>query len=164
MPCGRTTEYTAEKADAICALIAEGKSVKSIGQMDDQPSEATIYRWLAANEGFCEKYARAREFQADVYAQEIIDIADDSAGDMIIDPETGAERLNSEHVQRSRLRVDARKWAASKLQPKKYGDRQTVDLNTNEARDPAAIKAELAALVADDPDILSALKADEQTD
>lgn len=160
---GRQTEYTDEKADAICALIAEGKSVKSIGQMEDQPSEAVIYKWLARFPEFVEKYARAREQQADVYAQEIVDIADDGSNDWM--ERNGEENegwlLNGEHVQRSKLRIDARKWAASKLQPKKYGDKQSIDLNTNETRDPDAIKAEFASLLAENPALKKAL---EQTD
>ena len=31
--------------------------------------------------------------------------------------------VNNEAVQRSRLRVDARKWLMSKLMPKKYGEK-----------------------------------------
>lgn len=140
---GQPTKYTEEKATAICSMIAEGKSVREIGAMKDQPSERTIYNWLASTEEFLQKYTRAREQQAEVYAQEIIDIADDSTGDMIVDDE-GNERLNSEHVQRSKLRIDARKWAASKLQPKKYGDRTAIDVGMQ--GDTAALMGELSAL------------------
>ena len=144
MPGGQPTKYTEEKATKICSLIAEGKSVRAIAKLKDQPSEATIYNWLVAHPEFLEKYTRAREQQAEVYAQEIIDIADDSTGDMTVDPETGAERLNSEHVQRSKLRIDARKWAASKLQPKKYGDRTAIDVGMQ--GDTAALLGEMSAL------------------
>ncbi|MRT15312.1 hypothetical protein GJV07_24145 [Enterobacteriaceae bacterium RIT711] len=69
-----------------------------------------------------QQYARAREVQAEILAEEIIEIADDSSGDVIVD-EDGHEQTNHERVARSRLRVDARKWYASKLAPKRYGDR-----------------------------------------
>ena len=76
-------------------------------------------------------YTRAREVQAEIMAEEIIAIADDSAGDITID-EDGREIVNHEAIQRSRLRVDARKWVAAKLLPRKYGDHEhktvTLDL------------------------------------
>ena len=68
------------------------------------------------------QYARAREEQAETYADEIVAIADDGRNDTYID-ENGNERVNQDVVARSRLRVEARKWVASKLKPKKYGDR-----------------------------------------
>ena len=108
---GRPSEYTEEKADAICALISQGESVKSIGGMKDMPSEAGIYKWLAAYPTFVEKYTRAREQQADVYSQQIVDIADSAT---------------PEDYMVAKLRLDARKWAASKLAPKKYGDRMAL--------------------------------------
>ncbi|MRT15310.1 hypothetical protein GJV07_24135 [Enterobacteriaceae bacterium RIT711] len=69
-----------------------------------------------------QQYARAREVQAEILAEEIIEIADDSSGDVFVDDD-GREQTNHERVARSRLRVDARKWYASKLAPKRYGDR-----------------------------------------
>ncbi|HDL7100129.1 TPA: hypothetical protein PXM79_002920 [Yersinia enterocolitica] len=69
-----------------------------------------------------QQYARARAIQAELLAEEIITIADDSSGDVIVDDD-GKEQTNHERVARSRLRVDARKWYASKLAPKRYGDR-----------------------------------------
>ena len=82
--------------------------------------------WLQRHADFMQQYARAREIQAELLAEEIIEIADDSAGDVIIDDE-GREQTNHERVARSRLRVDARKWYASKLAPKRYGDRVQHD-------------------------------------
>jgi hypothetical protein len=61
-------------------------------------------------------------------AEEIITIADDSSGDVIVDDD-GNEQTNHERVARSRLRVDARKWYASKLAPKRYGDKVTHEQN-----------------------------------
>ncbi len=88
------------------------------------PSKRTVLRWLASKdrEGFCHQYARAREFQADLLAEQILEIADDGSNDTYVDDE-GNVRVDYDHIQRSRLRVDARKWLASKMAPKKYGDR-----------------------------------------
>lgn len=96
------------------------------------PHVATVLRWLGKDEhaAFREQYARAREAQADVLADESIEIADDATNDWMevnaADEKGEKYRLNGEHVQRSRLRVDTRKWFASKLAPKKYGDKLAV--------------------------------------
>lgn len=82
-------------------------------------------RWIEANEGFRKNYARAREDQADVLAEEILQIADDGLNDTYTD-EKGNECTNQDVIARSRLRVDARKWYASKLAPKKYGEKLAV--------------------------------------
>lgn len=74
------------------------------------------------DEEFSKQYARAREAQADTLADEILEIADDTSRDTIATEKNG-EQPNSEWITRSRLRVDARKWLASKMAPKKYGDR-----------------------------------------
>jgi hypothetical protein len=102
-------EIAAHKA-TICERIASGESLKAICESQGMPSRETVYVWLASDSEFSDKYARAREDQADYYADEIIDIADKDS-----DP------------NKARVRIDARKWKASKLQPKKYGDK--IDLN-----------------------------------
>lgn len=89
------------------------------------PAERTIYQWLEKHEEFVQKYARARERQADREVDQIVVIADDSGFDaQIVD---GRAVVNSESVNRARLRVDARKWRASKLAAKKYGDKITQE-------------------------------------
>jgi hypothetical protein len=109
MPTGDKT-FAPELATTICERIALGESLRTICRADDMPSEATVRSWAVENvSGFAAQYARARDHQADFYADEIIDIAD-----------------TDEDPQRARLRVDARKWKASKLAPKRYGDRMDV--------------------------------------
>ena len=66
-------------------------------------------------------------------ADEIIAIADEKTTDWLMDKE-GNERPNNEAIQRSRLRVDARKWVAAKLKPRKYGDRVMNEHTVNMAR------------------------------
>lgn len=121
-------EFDQEIADKICQLIVTSNvGIVKILKDNDLPSWWTISKWLNENDTFAIQYARAREAQADFLAGEITEIADDSKNDTIID-DKGREQINSEWVNRSRLRVDARKWQASKLAPKKYGDR--LDLTT----------------------------------
>ena len=95
--------------DIVCDRIAEGQSLRAICEQDDMPDKETIRRWLSGDkEGeLCAQYARAREEQADFYADDIIAIADDTG-------RTPEDR---------RVKIDARKWVASKLKPKRYGDK-----------------------------------------
>ncbi len=122
MPPGRPSEYKPDTADRICAELAIGRPLSKICKDHDMPDLSTVYRWLRTYPQFSEAYARAREDQADTFADEIIEIADDSTGDAEID-ENGRRRMDAEFVARSRLRVDARKWIAAKLKPKKFSDR-----------------------------------------
>ena len=93
---------------------------------DDMPNKRTVFRWLRTNKEFCHQYEEAKAESADFLAEEMIEIADDGTNDyMTKENNDGSEYevVNSEHIQRSRLRIDARKWIASKLKPKKYGDK-----------------------------------------
>ena len=119
---GRPTDYTQEVAEDICNLLMLGESLRSICKRSEMPAIRTVMYWLQRHEDFMQQYARAREIQAELLAEEVIEIADDSSCDVIVDDE-GNEQTNHERVARSRLRVDARKWYASKLSPKRYGDR-----------------------------------------
>lgn len=105
-----TEEQVAAHKAAVCELITSGKSLREICEPDDMPDRATVNRWLSEDPDFCNQYARAREQQADFYADEIIEIAD-----------------SEKDAAKARNRIDARKWKASKLNAKKYGDK--LDLN-----------------------------------
>ena len=128
---GRPTTYTPEIATAICGEIAAGRSLRAICETEGFPDPSTVYRWLAAHEAFREQYARAREDQADALFDDILEISDNATNDWMEqnDPDNPGWRLNGEHVQRSRLRVDSRKWMAARLKPKKYGD--STNLHTD---------------------------------
>jgi len=130
---GRPCSFTTEIGDTICKRIAAGESLRGICRDEDMPAASTVFGWLAgSNEAlrpFMEQYARAREIQADALVDETLEISDDASNDWMIregkDQEPGYA-LNGEHVQRSRLRVDTRKWFASKVYPKKYGDKVAI--------------------------------------
>ena len=125
---GRPTSYTPEIADEICSQIVLGSSLRTICKAESMPCVATIFNWFRTQKGFLEQYEKAKESQADTLAEDILDIADDGVNDWMAKnaPDDPGYSYNGEHVQRSRLRVDARKWIASKLKPKKYGDRTTL--------------------------------------
>ena len=128
---GRPCEFTQEKADEICAHLSEGKSLRTVCAMDGMPSAATFFRWLRTYETFLKQYEKAKQEAADALVEEMLDIADDGTNDwMETHDKDGVAigwKVNGEHVQRSRLRLDARKWIASKLKPKKYGDKMDVN-------------------------------------
>lgn len=123
---GRPSDYTPETAAQICARLVEGQSLRSICKAEDMPCIATVFVWLNKHPPFAEQYAHARDAQADTLADEILDIADNASNDwMERQLKDGSTEVvvNQDHISRSRLMVDSRKWIASKLKPKKYGER-----------------------------------------
>lgn len=125
--------FTQELADEICERLIEGESLRHICLDEHMPSPALVCRWLIDEDkrAFREQYALAREAQADTLADEMLDIADDGTNDwMARQAKDGGDagiEYNGDHVQRSRLRIDTRKWIASKLKPKKYGDKLDLE-------------------------------------
>lgn len=162
---GRPSEYSQEIADAICSQIANGKSLRKICEAESMPDVSTVIRWLADDQRaeFRAQYARAREAQADLLAEQILEIADDGTNDTQVD-DNGLARVDHDHIARSRLRVDSRKWLAAKLAPKKYGDKLAVggaeDLGpvqvTKQMTD-AERAVRLSRLLSGNPDALAAL-------
>ena len=136
---GRPTDYTKDMADKICEKIANGRSLRSICAEAGMPPMKTIYRWLEANEEFRHQYARARDKQADYFAEEIIEIADSAEAE-------------SAAVSKAKLQIDARKWAASKIAPKKYGDKQEIDVKSSDGsmRPTVRLDAEEFRKIAED--------------
>lgn len=128
---GRPSTFTQAIADEICERLIEGESLRSICLADTMPNAATVCRWLAVHEAFREQYAQAREAQADTLADELLDIADDGTNDWMerldADEQGIGWRENGEAIGRSKIRIDTRKWIASKLKPKKYGDKSVQE-------------------------------------
>lgn len=118
----RPSTYSPETAMAICEHLAEGGLLIAFCRKDGAPHVATIYRWMEAHPEFREAYARAREVGLHLMAEDVIDISDDGSRDYTTAAD-GREVPDHDHIARSRLRVDSRKWLASKLLPKIYGDK-----------------------------------------
>jgi hypothetical protein len=144
---GRKSIYTREIADDICARLAGGEGLATICRNDGYPCEGTVRGWVIDDvDGISARYARAREIQADVLAEQIVAISDEQSE---VTRENG-EKYDPD-VNRDRLRIDARKWYASKVAPKKYGEKIEVDAKI-EARDvsvetlDAAIAKQLAKI------------------
>lgn len=118
---GRPSAYTVLIGNQICNRLSDGESLRKICLADDMPNKGMVFRWLENNKQFRDQYARAREIQADSLFDECLDIADESIDDTYIDAQ-GNPRIDNEVIQRSKLRIDTRKWIAGKLRPKVYGE------------------------------------------
>jgi len=129
---GRPSIFTDEIASTILERIMEGESVRQICRDDSMPCQSSVFKWLSTNPEFAERYARAKAVQMDAMADEILDIADDGTNDWMErisdDDKPVGWVVNGEHIQRSRVRVDTRKWLMSKLAPKKYGEKVATEL------------------------------------
>lgn len=102
-------------------MLAEGHTLAQCVRACGFGSPAKITDWAREDEEFAARYARAMEQRTDHMAEEILSIADDGNNDWM--EREGFVVPNYEHIQRSKLRVDARRWLMSKMLPKKYGDR-----------------------------------------
>ena len=107
---GWHTGYTDDIANEICERLVKKQSLLLICSDPAMPSTSMVYRWLEEYESFRDKYARARKIQADLFAAETIDISD-------------REMTDAVDVAKARLQYDARRWYASKIDAKKYGDK-----------------------------------------
>ena len=128
---GRPTLYSLEMSGEICARLASGQSLRQICRDESMPCTATVLKWAREIPEFSEQYAKGRDALLEHWAEEITEIADDGSNDWMnnADPENPGYKLNGEHINRSRLRVDTRKWLLSKLAAKKYGDRVSAELS-----------------------------------
>ena len=113
---GRPSTYTEEMGNLICDKLTEGISLRKLCMQDGFPAASTVYVWLDRFPEFAEKYARAREAATEDMLEDILEIADRDG----LDP------------QEKRVRIDTRKWVMGRLKPKKYGDKQTVDVGNKE--------------------------------
>lgn len=122
---GRPSDYTEAIGEEICLEIATtDKGLEAICSPDGFPDARTVYRWIIKHEEFCQKYARAKELQTQLLADQIIPIADTvRIGIKTVDKPTGLETTTGDMLEHRRLQIEARKWLLGKLQPKKYGDK-----------------------------------------
>jgi len=144
-PIGAPSTFTQHIADVICIRIAEGESLREIVKIEGMPDRSTVYRWLLEQPVFCDQYARAREEQADTLADEIIAIADESPETAEVRDKEGTVldiKIDSGYVAYQKQRIEARKWTAMKLKPKKYGERIAL---AGDKDSPVLIEAQVEA-------------------
>lgn len=127
---GRPTRYSKAMAKRICDWIASGKSLRSFCESGSKtPGMTTVLRWLREHDKFRLQYAQARDDQADVHFDELVDIADNESATPLIDDEGNivikdgkpVMFVTREGINHAKLRIETRKWASMKLRPKKYG-------------------------------------------
>ncbi len=131
---GRPPIYDKAKADELCLLIATtSKGLQTLCKMPGMPSFTTVFSWLSKQDevadykDFANNYARAREAQADFLASQTVELSDEERRtDTVFQGGEASGVTSSDNTQRTRLQIDARKWMASKLAPKKYGDKLDV--------------------------------------
>lgn len=139
-PKGRPTKFTQKIADEICSKLTYGFTLREVCRAKKMPCESTVRAWaLDDYKGFYAQYAKSREIGYQYMADELLEIADDGSNDWMkrqnSDGSTGDIILNGEHVQRSRLRLDTRKWMLSKVLPKIYGDKITQEHTGKDGKD-----------------------------
>lgn len=127
---GRPSIFSKALGDKINHRIAQGESLRRICEDEAMPAISTVLLWVIddLHKEFSEQYARAREAQAEIWAEEAIDIADDGTNDYMTITK-GNEEYNVEDKEvtsRSKLRVETRKWYLSKVLPKKFGEKLDV--------------------------------------
>lgn len=151
---GRPLEFDQTTADMICERLADGESLREICLDDKMPARSTVFKWLSRVQVFADQYACAREAQADAIFDDILEIADDGRNDWMERKDSEDANLgwreNGEALRRSALRVDARKWMAGKLRPKKYSDKMIIggDSSMDPIETTAGGDRELAKAVA----------------
>lgn len=117
----RPSKYSDNLVNEICARIADGESLRSICREEGMPSNDRVRCWLKEKPEFQAQYARAREMQADSFFDKAVEIIHGKFKDNI-------------EVQAAKLKLDAIKWTAGKLAPKKYGEYKQVDANINQVK------------------------------
>lgn len=126
--------FSQEIADEICNVISCTslgiRRLKKKKGYKHWPNASTVFDWRKKYPKFDEQYTQAKLRQAQVLADEILEIADNSRKDFII--VDGKVKTDSEHINRSRLRIDTRKWILAKVLPKIYGDKISEDKTTTD--------------------------------
>lgn len=121
----------------ICARIAEGSSLRAVLRNEDMPDTQTFLNWLDKDKKKVEQYTRAMELRADFLFDEILEISDNTIQGTVIetDDHGRTKEKTGDMLGHRRLQIDARKWALSKMSPKKYSDKLQVD-NTGFTEQP----------------------------
>lgn len=127
---GRPSTYSPAVADEICERIAKGEPLRQICRDDHMPEWRTVYGWQDKHPDFLARIGHARELGEEAIAQECFDIADNAANDWMEVPSNDGgvlHKLNGEHIQRSKLRIETRLKLLAKWNPRKWGERQHVE-------------------------------------
>lgn len=147
------TAYSKEIADRILALMVDGDAPLSMRGACKEVGVApgTFAGWVTDDrDGLEARYRTAQMIRAQLVADEILEIADDNASDYYTDDE-GLRRVDHDHIQRSKLRVDTRKWLLAKALPKIYGDKLQ---HVGDGGGPVKTQIDLAGMTDEELDAL----------
>ena len=137
---GRPSSYDPVVAEKICEMLSEGIPLREICRMEGMPAWRNIYFWMARDDDLSAHIARAREAGYDAIAEECLDIADNATNDWM-DREVRNARgqievtrvADTEHIQRSKLRIETRLKLLAKWRPEKYGEKTVITGDANGA-------------------------------
>jgi hypothetical protein len=132
----------------ICEQMSIGKSLSTAIKAEGMPSYHAVMLMVKNNPEFRTMYEKAIENRADRLAEEILELADEQMPDGLEGP------MASAWVQQKRMQVDARKWVASKLKPKVYGDRIDVAVTDNRISVMDALKDAKQRVLKDDSSVV----------
>lgn len=148
---GAVSTFTQKAADEICERLAKGEPLAQICRSENMPAVRTVSDWKAEHKDFAAAFARAREEGFDVIAESCLQIADDGKNDTYKDDE-GNVRVDHDHIQRSKLRIETRLKLLAKWDPKRYGEKLAIggadDLPPIKKLSDEEIAAQIAALSA----------------
>ncbi len=142
-----STEDKKKILNNIFTEIQNGRAVRNVLKDEGMPDVTTFYRWIEEDEQKAKQYARAMEFRAEIKFESI-------EADYLEEPQRDAEtgRIDSAWVQLQRLKIDAKKWELSKLNPKKYGDKTDITSGGEKISAPSSIQVEIVTIKQDDED------------
>lgn len=151
---GVVFNYSGEQKDAIFNAICNRVVIDRISfnqaVKESEICLSTFYDWLLETEKRKETYNYAREIRCDTLFEDIVEIADNKEeGETIIEKPDGVQVKRGDMIEHRRLRVDARKWVVSKMNPKKYGDKLDVTTDNKSLNQPAQIAVNLGSGVVD---------------
>lgn len=137
--------------DEIIEWISQGKPLREYCRQEGKPAFRTVYDWMVKDESFAARFARARDAGEDVIAQECLEIADDATNDWMEDRDRDGEltgwKVNGEHIQRSKLRIETRLKLLAKWNPKKYGEKMQIDADIKDNRSLEQVNAQIERLM-----------------
>lgn len=136
------SKRTPEIEERIINGLCDGVPLRELCRQEGMPNWRTVYSWISSDEELAARIAHARELGFDAIAEDILDIADDGTNDWVTRKNSRGNTevvLNTDHVQRSKLRIETRLKLLAKWNPKKYGDKSTTELT---GADGGAIKTE----------------------
>jgi hypothetical protein len=125
-----SVKFSQELFDEICERISSGESLRKICKDDKMPNLTSVWKWLNNSEELSNQYARAREQQAETFVDEILSISDE------ILPTGFDGKIDPSVVNQARLKIDARKWVASKLKPKRFGEASVLKIDADKDLQP----------------------------